>query len=357
MSNREPRRRTDRSLEEQSRGLPLSAGSSLPGEFELIARYFAPLSKGSAGAYGLKDDAAVVTPTPGQQIVAKTDAIVGGVHFRPDDPADLVARKALRVNLSDLAAKGAVPRCYMLDLILPGTTTEEWVAAFARGLAQDQKTFRVHLIGGDTNATPGPLTIAVTALGEVPNGQILRRGGARAGDVIFVTGTIGDATLGLAALRGALPGLAAAEAGHLIGRYRLPVPRVGLGPRLIGLASATIDISDGLVADLGHICEVSRLGAVVEALRVPLSAPARSAIGGDRIRLEAALTGGDDYEILFTAPSEATGRVEQLSREIGLAITAIGEMCAEPTDGRDRVFLLDETGSPMELTRRGWVHF
>jgi len=179
MSNREPRRRTDRSLEEQSRGLPLSAGSSLPGEFELIARYFAPLSKGSAGAYGLKDDAAVVTPTPGQQIVAKTDAIVGGVHFRPDDPADLVARKALRVNLSDLAAKGAVPRCYMLDLILPGTTTEEWVAAFARGLAQDQKTFRVHLIGGDTNATPGPLTIAVTALGEVPNGQILRRGGAR----------------------------------------------------------------------------------------------------------------------------------------------------------------------------------
>jgi len=137
----------------------------------------------------------------------------------------------------------------------------------------------------------------------------------------------------------------------------LPVPRVGLGPRLIGLASATIDISDGLVADLGHICEVSRLGAVVEALRVPLSAPARSAIGGDRIRLEAALTGGDDYEILFTAPSEATGRVEQLSREIGLAITAIGEMCAEPTDGRDRVFLLDETGSPMELTRRGWVHF
>jgi thiamine-monophosphate kinase len=335
----------------------LSAGFSLPGEFELIARYFAPLSKGFPGAYGLQDDAAVVTPTPGQQIVAKTDAIVAGVHFLPDDPADLVAQKALRVNLSDLAAKGAVARCYMLDLIMPSSTTEDWVAAFARGLARDQETFGVHLIGGDTNATPGPLTIALMALGEVPNGQMLRRGGARAGDTIFVSGTIGDATLGLAALRGALPELDAAAAGHLIDRYRLPVPRVGLGPRLIGLASATIDISDGLVADLGHICDVSRLGAVVDAARVPLSDAARRAIGGDRTRLEAALTGGDDYEILFTAPPEAAGKVEQLSREIGLAITPIGEMCAEPSDGRDRVVVLDEPGRPMELTQRGWEHF
>jgi thiamine-monophosphate kinase len=195
------------------------------------------------------------------------------------------------------------------------------------------------------------------ALGEVPNGQMLRRGGARAGDTIFVSGTIGDATLGLAALRGALPELDAAAAGHLIDRYRLPVPRVGLGPRLIGLATATIDISDGLVADLGHICEVSRLGAVVDAARVPLSAPARSAIGDDRTRLEAALTGGDDYEILFSAPPEAVSRVEQLSREIGLAITAIGRMCAEPSDSRGRVVVRDEVGSPMELTQRGWAHF
>jgi thiamine-monophosphate kinase len=245
----------------------------------------------------------------------------------------------------------------MLNLILPGSTTEDWVAAFARGLARDQETFGVHLIGGDTNATPGPLTIALMALGEVPSGQILRRGGARAGDTIFVSGTIGDATLGLAALRGALPELDGAAAGHLIDRYRLPVPRVGLGPRLIGLASATIDISDGLVADLGHICDVSRLGAVVDAARVPLSDAARRAIGGDRTRLEAALTGGDDYEILFTAPPEAAGKVEQLSREIGLAITPIGEMCAEPSDGRDRVVVLDEPGRPMELTQRGWEHF
>jgi thiamine-monophosphate kinase len=335
----------------------LTTGPGLPGEFELIARYFAPLSRGFAGAYGLQDDAAVVTTTPGQQLVAKTDAIVGGVHFRPDDPADLVARKALRVNLSDLAAKGAVPRCYMLNLILPGSTTEEWVAAFARGLAQDQKTFGVHLIGGGTNATAGPLTIALMALGDVPCGQILRRGGARAGDVIFVTGTIGDATLALAVLSGDLPELDAAAASHLIDRYRLPVPRVDLGPRLIGLASATIDISDGLAADLGHICEVSGLGAVVDVVRVPLSAAARSAIRGDRSRLEAALTGGDDYEILFTAPPEAVGRVEQLSREAGIAITPIGRMCAEPSESRDRVVLRDVSGEPMELAQQGWAHF
>jgi len=210
----------------------LKAGSKLPGEFELIARYFAPLSRGFPGAYGLQDDAAVVTPTPGRQIVVKTDAIVAGVHFLPDDPAGLVARKALRVNLSDLAAKGAVPLCYMLDLILPPMATEEWVADFAGGLACDQEAFGVHLIGGDTNTTPGPLTIAVMALGEIGHDQILRRGGARPGDVIFVTGTIGDAALGLAALNGTLPDIDPETAAPLIDRYRLPAPRVDVGPRL-----------------------------------------------------------------------------------------------------------------------------
>jgi thiamine-monophosphate kinase len=338
-------------------GVPVKSGPSLPGDFELIAHYFAPLADGFPGAYGLRDDAAVFTPTPGQQIVVKTDAIVSGVHFLPDDPADLVARKALRVNLSDLAAKGAVPRCYLLDLILPASTTEEWVADFARGLAHDQATFGVHLIGGDTNTTPGPLTIALMALGEVGKGQILRRGDARADDVIFVTGTIGDAALGLAALRGAFPELGTAEVAILADRYRLPLPRVGIGPRLIGLASAAIDISDGLAADLGHICDVSGLDALVEASRVPLSAAARDAIGGDRSRLEAALTGGDDYEILFTAPPEAAGRIGMLSREADIPITAIGRMRPERPASRDRVVVLDEAGDPMQLAQRGWAHF
>jgi len=335
----------------------VTSSAKLPGEFELIARYFAPLAKGFAGAYALLDDAAVITTQPGQQLVAKTDAIVAGVHFPADEAADLVARKALRVNLSDLAAKGAVPRCYMIDLVLPGTTTEDWVAAFASGLEQDQRTFGMHLIGGDTNMTPGPLTIAVMALGDIPNGKILRRGGARAGDMIFVTGVIGDASLGMAALHGALSELDTTTAGLLIDRYRLPVPRVELGPRLIGLASASIDVSDGLVADLGHICEVSGLGAVVEASRVPLSSAARATIAGDISRLDMALTGGDDYEILFTAAPAATDKIGDLSRASGVPITTIGHMCDVPRATQERVVVLDAAGEPMKLARRGWVHF
>jgi thiamine-monophosphate kinase len=335
----------------------LKPDSNLPGEFELIARYFAPLAKDFPGAYGLRDDAAVVSPSPGHQIVAKTDAIVGGVHFLPDDPADLVARKALRVNLSDLAAKGAVARCYLIDLILPADTSEAWVAGFACGLARDQEIYGVHLIGGDTNATPGPLTLALMALGEVPEGKILRRGGAQEGDAIFVSGSLGDATLGLAALKGSLPGLDPAAADRLIARYRLPEPRVGLGPGLIGLATASIDISDGLVADLGHICEVSGLGAEVEAARVPLSAAARQAIDGDQSRLAAALTGGDDYEILFSAPAEAANKIALAARDTGIPVTAIGRMCAAPPANRDRVVVRDADGNPMKLGTRGWAHF
>ena len=256
----------------------MNRGSGLPGEFELIARYFAPLAKGFPGAYGLLDDAAVITPAAGHELVAKTDAIVGGVHFLPEDPPDLVARKALRVNLSDLAAKGAIARAYMLDLMLPKRSVEAWIAGFAHGLAQDQDEYGVHLIGGDTDSTPGPVTIAIMAFGEVPTGRIIRRGGARPGDTIFVTGTIGDAALGLEVLRGRLPELDTASAGFLVDRYRLPLPRVTVGPQLIGLATAALDVSDGLIADLGHICEVSDLTAIVEAPRVPLSPAARAAI-------------------------------------------------------------------------------
>ena len=252
--------------------------SGLPGEFELIARYFAPLAKGFPGAYGLLDDAAVIAPPPGHELVAKTDAIVGGVHFLLDDPPDLIARKALRVNLSDLAAKGAVPRAYMLDIMLPKTVTEEWIAAFARGLAQDQDAYGVHLIGGDTDSTPGPVTIAIMAFGDVATGRMIRRGGASAGDTVFVTGTIGDAALGLEVLRGALPNLDTHAASVLVDRYRLPRPRVTLGPRLIGLASAALDVSDGLLADLRHICEVSELAALIERPLVPLSTAARAAL-------------------------------------------------------------------------------
>ncbi len=328
----------------------------MPGEFELIARYFAPLAAGFPGAHGLLDDAAVIAPVPGHELVAKTDAIVGGVHFLEDDPPDLVARKALRVNLSDLAAKGAVPRAYLLDLVVPRDASEGWFADFARGLAEDQLAYGMHLIGGDTDATPGPAVIAIAAFGEVPAGGMIPRGGARAGDVVFVTGTLGDATLGLKALRQALPGIGAADAAFLVDRYRLPRPRAALGPRLRGLASAAIDISDGLLADLGHLCEASRLCAVVEASAVPLSAAARVALATGGASFTDVLAGGDDYEILFAAPETASPALHDLAGELGVRIEAIGRL-QPPSCGKAEVRVLDHHGRALEFDRAGWAHF
>jgi thiamine-monophosphate kinase len=331
--------------------------SGLPGEFELIARYFAPLAKGFPGAYGLLDDVAVITPAAGHELVAKTDAIVGAVHFLPGDPPDLVERKALRVNLSDLAAKGAIARAYMLDFMLPNTIGEEWVAGFAQGLARDQDEYGVHLIGGDTDSTPGPVTIAIMAFGEIPTGRIIRRGGARPGDTIFVTGTIGDAALGLEVLRGRLPELDPASAAFLVERYRLPLPRVTVGPRLIGLATAALDVSDGLIADLGHICEVSDLTAIIEAPRVPLSPQARMAITAAPERLATVLTGGDDYEMLFTARPAMASELAELSHTLGVAITPIGHMAAPSAGAEKRVTVVDVDGRPLSFASEGWRHF
>lgn len=329
----------------------------LPGEFELIARYFAPLAKGFPGAYGLADDAAVIAALPGHELVAKTDAIVGGVHFYLDDPPALIARKALRVNLSDLASKGAIPRAYMLAIMLPKTVTEAWIADFARGLAQDQNEYNVHLIGGDTDSTPGPLTIAIMAFGDVAAGRMLRRGGARDGDTVFVTGTIGDAALGLEALRGRLTGLDAQAASFLADRYRLPQPRVTFGPRLVGLASASLDVSDGLLADLGHLCEVSELDAFIDAPRVPLSMAARRVLGEDPGRIATVLTGGDDYEILFTARPETADDLRELSKALEVPIMAIGRMASPSSGGQPRVTVLDDSGKPLAFDRIGWTHF
>lgn len=276
----------------------------------------------------------------------------------PSDPPDLVARKALRVNLSDLAAKGAVARAYMLDLMLPNTTVEAWIASFAQGLARDQNEYGMHLIGGDTDSTPGPVTIAIMAFGEIPTGQIIRRGGARPGDTIFVTGTIGDAALGLDVLRGRLPELDAASAGFLVGRYRLPLPRVTVGPRLIGLATAALDVSDGLIADLGHICEVSDLTAIIEAPRVPFSPAARAAIAtAPEDGLATVLTGGDDYEILFTAGPAVADELAELSHTLGVAITAIGHMAAPSPGAEKRVTVVAADNRPLRFTCEDWRHF
>ncbi len=330
---------------------------SLASEFDLIARYFAPLARAFPGAYGLLDDAAVIGPASGNELVVKTDTIVGSVDFPPDMAPDLIARKALRVNLSDLAAKGALPRAYLLDLVLPVSAEESWVAAFAAGLERDQAEYGVYLIGGDLSSTPGPVTIAVCALGEAPSGRIVRRGGARPDDTIFVTGTIGDAALGLAALQGALGKLDDASRRFLLDRYRLPQPRVTLGPGLIGVATAAIDISDGLVADLRHLCEVSRVDAIVEARSVPLSPAAREAIASDPQRLATALTGGDDYEVLFTAPPGAAERIRELARSAGTPITPIGCITRSLQGDATRVVVVDDAGRALSFAAEGWRHF
>ncbi len=330
---------------------------ALASEFELIARHFAPLARAFPGAYGLRDDAAVISPAPGNELVVKTDTIVESVDFPPETAPDLIARKALRVNLSDLAAKGALPRAYLLDLVLPVTVDEKWIAGFAHGLKHDQAEYGVHLIGGDLSSTPGPVTIAVCALGEAPIGGIVRRGGARPGDIVFVTGSIGDAALGLDALQGAFAGLDDDSCRFLLDRYRLPQPRVALGPALIGVATAAIDVSDGLIADLRHVCEVSRVDAIVEARSLPLSSAARKVIAADPQRFATALTGGDDYEVLFTAPPEAAERISELARSAGTPVTPIGRIVHSLRSEANRVLVLDDSGRAIPFTAEGWTHF
>jgi thiamine-monophosphate kinase len=286
------------------------------------------------------------------QWVVTSDALVEGVHFLADDPADAVAAKSLRVNLSDLAAKGAVPRFYLMDLVLPQERGEPWVRTFAAGLAADQDEFGVKLIGGDTTGTPGPLTVAITALGQIAPGKMLLRSGAKAGDDVYVSGTIGDAALGLIAQRGGLNRLGAAKRKELVRRYRLPQPRTTLGPRLVDLANAAIDVSDGLVADLGHICETSNLAAAIDEASVPLSPAAALTVREHPAMMPSVLTGGDDYEILFTARPGASKAVAALARKLDLPLTRIGEM----REGSG-VAVVRVDGTVREIERAGWEHF
>jgi len=321
-------------------------------EFELIARHFKPLAAKCEGALGLSDDAAALRVAAGSELIVTADALVEGVHFLPNDPPDLIARKMLRVNLSDLAAKGAKPTVYLMTLALGPAVDEGWIESFVRGLGEDQKEFDISLAGGDTTATPGPTTLSVTAMGEAPAGAALRRNGARAGDGIWVSGTIGDGALGLAAARGESLGLAPDAVAALADRYRVPRPRVTLGPRLIGVAHAAMDVSDGLVGDLRHICRASGLGAEIEAVRVPLSRTARKIVDTDATQWKRILTGGDDYEILFTAPESREGVLASLSREAGVPVTRIGQMVA----GND-VVVRDAAGRAMEMGQGGYRHF
>ncbi len=296
------------------------------GEFERIARFFRPLAAHEPGALALTDDAGLLSVPPGDELVLTVDAVVENVHFLPDDPPAAIARKALRVNLSDLAAMGAVPRSYLLTLCLPSARDDAWLAAFCEGLAADQKQFAVTLLGGDTVRTDGPATLSVTALGLVPQGRALKRGGALAGDTVFVTGTIGDAGLGLRCLRGELPEIAAPDADFLIDRYRIPQPRTGLGDALRAHAHAGLDISDGLLADIGHIARASNRDIALRRDAVPLSPAARAAVAAGSASVAELCTLGDDYELAFTASPSAADDLAAAAARAGTTITPIGEV-------------------------------
>ena len=320
------------------------------GEFERIRRFFAPLA--GPGGLGLRDDAALIDCRAGRHLVVTADAIVEGVHYLPDDPPELVAKKLLRVNLSDLAAMAARPLHYLLTTALPAATQTGWLARFADGLGEDQRRFGIDLLGGDSVGTSGPAVFSLTAIGEVAAGREIRRGGAKPGDLVWVSGTIGDAFLGLALLRGSYPDLAPEHRSDLVRRFRTPDPRTELGPLLSGIAHAMIDVSDGLLADLGHICETSDVAARVALGALPLSAAARAIAAGDpgiRPRLAA---GGDDYELLFAAPAETAPAIAGLSSELGLAITAIGEI-----EAGAGVRLVDADGRTIPLADTGYRHF
>jgi thiamine-monophosphate kinase len=325
------------------------------GEERLIGKLFRPIAK-HWGALGLKDDAALLTPLTGHDLVLTVDAIVEGVHFFPDDAADLVARKALRVNLSDLAAKGAEPAGALLSLAVSDSASEQWLESFARGLGEDCSQFHCPLLGGDTTRTPGPVTISITAFGAVPTGGMVRRDGGRAGDAIVVTGTIGDSALGLLLRRERIrPGfanLSRANREHLTDRYLLPRPRTALAQALRDNASAAIDISDGLVGDVGKLAAVSGLSARIDARRVPLSAAALAVVTAEPAQLQTVLTGGDDYEIVAAVPHNRLARFEAQAGEAGLALTTIGRM--EEGEG---VEVTGRDGKPLSLPRASFSHF
>ena len=313
---------------------------TLPAEFAMIARHLRPLA--GPAALDLADDAALVDLPPGQLVIA-ADALVAGIHFPPDERPDLIARKLLRTNLSDLAAMGATPFGYLTTISVPRTTPDAWYAAFASGLAADQAEFGLRLLGGDTTSTAGPVSLSLTILGIVASGRALRRAGARPGDGLYVSGSIGDGALGLLAVRGEIED----PDGYLADRYRLPRPRVRLGQALVGVATAAIDVSDGLVQDVGHLCLASGLGAVIETKLLPLSAAARRA---DRLAL--CLTGGDDYELAFSVPQASAAVLASLATSLGVAISRIGRF--EAQSGALRV--VDGEGAPMILDAGGWTH-
>ncbi len=324
---------------------------ALPDEFTLIDELLAPLA-GPEGL-GLKDDAAVLSPRTGQDLVFTKDAIAEGRHYLPDDPPDTVARKLLRVNLSDLAAKGAEPIGYLLSCAWSSDTSFEWIESFVEGLRQDQTEFGLHLWGGDTIKTTGPSVFSLTAVGEVPTGQMVTRSGAQVGDDLWVTGTIGDAALGLKVAQGEFDMLPADDRKALIERYQVPEPPVAFGQAFRGVASAALDVSDGLLADAGHLCGESNVGVEIRLESVPLSRAVQACVALDTNALGLIVTGGDDYQLLFTAGQSARSDLKRAAEKSGVGLHRIGEV----TEGPIEPVLVRPDGTQLQFDATGFQHF
>jgi thiamine-monophosphate kinase len=329
----------------------MATQDDISAEDRLIARFFKPLAT-DPGALGLSDDAAFLTPPAGFDLVLKTDAIVGGVHFFPEDAAHFVASKALRVNLSDLAAKGARPLGFLLSLALPKEIGEPWLEGFAQGLRDDAVLFGCSLFGGDTDRTSGPIVISVAMFGAVPNSTMVRRTGAKAGDRIFVTGTIGDAALGVMIRKGKDWKLSDPQRQHLLARYLLPQPRNVLAEAVRTHASAAMDISDGLAGDFGKLCRISGVAADIDVTRVPLSDAAKAVVAAERGMLDSVLTGGDDYEIVCTVPPAKAGSFKDAAKAANVAVSEIGEIKA----GEGARFLAAD-GRTLTFKHASFSHF
>jgi len=327
----------------------------LHGEAAII-RVLAPLAQGFAGAFGLQDDCALITPAPGTELVLKVDPVAEGVHFLADDAPEDIAWKALAVNVSDLAAKAARPLAYLMALSFPAAPAADWLSRFAAGLAEAQTRFGCHLVGGDTDRRPGPLTVTITVIGEVEQGRMVRRATARAGDAVLVSGTLGDASLGLALRKdptlAAAWGLSPAEAEHLRRRYARPEPRLALAGALRDHASAAMDISDGLAKDLARLCAASGCAARVRFADLPLSSAVAKALAGDPRLIQRIVAGGDDYEILATVPAEQAPAFHAAAAAAGVPATQVGAMLA----GSD-IVIEDPSSQPLSLDRTGWDHF
>jgi thiamine-monophosphate kinase len=325
-------------------------------EDKLIARFFRPLAK-HPGALSLRDDAAFFSSPEGHEIVLTTDAVISGVHVLPDEAPDAIARKTLRVNLSDLAAKGAAPAAFLLSLALPREVGEDWLADFCAGLQSDSEFYKCLLLGGDTDRTDGPLTVTIFALGTLPRGTMVKRSGAQPGDHILLSGSIGDAALGLMLRRD--PALAArwkledSERDHLLDRYRLPQPRVALADVLRAHASASIDVSDGFVGDLSKLLRVSGVSGEVEIARVPLSVGVQKALAADASLRDVIYGGGDDYEIVCTVADEKLDAFRAAAQETGVALAAVGRV----REGTGAPHVFDAEGKALTFARQSFSHF